>query len=290
MRPYVISSDTCCDLPDDYCIENNIDIHPLYYRFNDEVYGGDVQLPRKEFYTRIRNGAMPTTMGVNPEVSKELFLKHVKKGEDILHIAFSSALSSSYQSAVIAANELKEEYPDCTIVVVDSLCASMGEGLLVHEANRLKETGMSLNELSTAVENVKMNIAHHFTVNNLFHLFRGGRVSRTTAIVGTLAGIKPLIHVDDEGRLINIGKVRGRRKSLIALVDKMGATSGRFLEQCTTVGITHGDNLEDAQFVASLIEERYGKKNFIINMACPTIGSHTGPDLIALFFMAESRI
>lgn len=289
MRHFVISTDTCCDLPESYCVENNIDIHPLYYRFGDEVYGGETQLPMEEFYTRMRNGEMPTTMAVNPETSKELFLRHIQNGEDILHIAFSSGLSSSYQNAVIAANELMEEYPDSRIIVIDSLCASLGQGLLVHEAVRLMKEGLSLDELAAATSDARLHVAHHFTVDNLFHLFRGGRVSRATAIVGTLAGIKPLLHVDNEGHLINIGKVRGRKKSLTALVDRLGSDAGSYLEKSNIIGISHGDSLEDAKFVASLVEERYGKKEFIINTLCPTIGSHTGPDLIALFFFADKR-
>lgn len=289
MRPYVISSDTCCDLPEEFCTANNIDIHPLFYRFGEEVYGGETQLGMDEFYSRMRSGAMPTTMATNPEDSKDMFAEHAKKGEDVLHIAFSSGLSSTYQNSVIAASEVMEEYPDCKIIVIDSLCASLGQGLLVYEANRKKNEGLTLEQLAKFVEDTRLHISHQFTVDDLFHLFRGGRVSRATAIIGTLAGIKPLLHVDDEGHLINIGKVRGRKKSLSALVDKMESDSGSYLASSNIVGISHGDNLEDAQYVASLIEERFGKKEFIITPLCPTIGSHTGPDLIALFFLAERR-
>lgn len=297
MRKFIISTDTTCDLPLDYCQSNRIDVHALYYKINipsqkaaseeDAVYGGDKQLAPEAFYAAMRGGSMPTTMASNPEDSKAIFRKRAGEGFDVIHIAFSSALSSSCQNAAIAASEIMEEFPDARIAVIDSLSASMGEGLLVYKAVRFMNEGHSYDETVDYIEGIKLNISHQFTVDDLFHLHRGGRVSKATAIIGTLAGIKPLLHVDDEGRLISVGKVRGRRKSLAALVDKMAATIGS--HDNDTVMISHGDCPDDAEFVASLVRERTGIQNILINYICPTIGAHSGPGTVALFFEADKR-
>lgn len=297
MEKYIISTDTTCDLPLDYCQSNDIDIHSLYYKINvdsqgtvsdgETVYGGDKQLEPKVFYSAMRGGSMPTTMASNPEESKEFFRKRVRDGYDVIHIAFSSGLSSSCQNTSIAASEIMEEFPGSRITVIDSLAASMGEGLLVYKAVEFMKQGHTYDETVSYVESVKLNISHQFTVDDLFHLHRGGRVSKTTAIIGTIVGIKPLLHVDDEGHLISIGKTRGRRKSLSALVDKMISTIGSHDNR--TVMISHGDSLEDAEYVASLIREKTDVKDIIINYICPTIGAHSGPGTIALFFEADKR-
>lgn len=289
MGKYVISSDTTCDLPESYLKEHDIDIHSLYYRFQDDVYGGNRQLTAEEFFNRVRNGEMPTTMATNPEESKELFRKRIKKGEDILHIAFSSALSSSYQNACIAANELKEEYPDARIIVIDSKAASMGEGLIVYKAVQKMESGATLDEAAAYVNEIMGHVAHHFTVDDLFHLHRGGRVSKATAIVGTLAGIKPNLCVNDEGALEAYTKVRGRKKALSTLVDTMDKLVGSYRDKNDVVMIVHDDTTADAEYVASLVKERFGIENIIMNSICPTIGAHTGTGVVALFFMADSR-
>ncbi len=288
MNKFLITSDTTCDLPEDYCKANNIDIHPLYYRFgDDEIYGGDTNITPAEFYKRMREGEMPTTMASNPEISKEIFEKRIIEGFDIIHIAFSSALSSSCQNMSVAAAEVMEAHPGSRITVIDSLCASLGEGLLVHKAISYMNEGHTYDEVVSYVEGIKLNISHQFTVDDLFHLHRGGRVSKATAIIGTIVGIKPLLHVDNEGRLIAVGKTRGRKKSLTALVDKMAATMGN--RNNDVVMISHGDSLEDAEFVASLVKNRTCAKEVIINEICPTIGSHSGPGTIALFFEADVR-
>lgn len=288
MNKFIITSDTTCDLPDDYCRTNQIDIHPLYYRFGEnEIYGGDTDLTPEQFYKRMRDGEMPTTMATNPEVSEALFEKRINEGYDIIHIAFSSGLSSSCQNASIAARELMEKYPESRITVIDSLCASLGEGLLVYKAVNYMREGHSYDEVMEYVESIKLNISHQFTVDDLFHLHRGGRVSKATAIIGTIVGIKPLLHVDDEGHLIAIGKTRGRKKSLTSLVDKMIATMGNHNND--VIMISHGDCIEDADFVASLIKAKTSVKEIITNCICPTIGSHSGPGTIALFFEADER-
>lgn len=289
MRPFIISTDVTSDLPDNIITEYDIDIHPLFYCFNnDEVYGGEKTLTSEEFYARMRAGEMPTTMASNPEDSTAFFTKRVEAGYDVIHIAFSSALSSSCQNANLAAENVMNAHPECKITVIDSLAASMGEGLLVYKALQYRKAGHSYDEVVHYIEEVKGHISHQFTVKDLFHLHRGGRVSKATAIVGTLIGIKPMLRVNDLGQLISVGKARGRKKSLISLVDRMLESMGD--HENATIMISHGDCAEDAEFVASLIKERTDKvETILMNYICPTIGAHAGPGTVALFFEADYR-
>ncbi len=291
MRNFVITTDTTSDLPDDYISKHNITVLPLTYVLEGITYTQENGLEFSEFYEKMKNGSMPTTSQVNPSQAKEIFEKLNNEGFDILHIAFSSALSGSYSSAKIAAEEMNEEYPDCKIIVVDSLCASLGEGLLIHKAVMLKESGKTIEEVVEWMEANKLHVCHNFTPMDLFHLYRGGRVSKTAAILGTMINVKPILHVDNEGRLIPINKVRGRKKSLITLVDNMEKQIGSYVEENKRDGvfIGHGDTPEDAQFVADLIKERFGIESFLIDYVGPVIGAHTGPGILALFFMGESR-
>jgi len=189
----------------------------------------------------------------------------------------------------IAADEIREEYPDRKLIVIDSLCASLGEGLLVHYAVLMKKEGKSIDEVAEWLESHKLNLVHLFTVDNLFHLHRGGRVSRTTAIVGSMLNIKPILHVDNEGHLINIGKVRGRKKSLIELTDLMEEKIGSYKPSCDTIFISHGDCEDDAKFVAERIGKKYKLKTVLINYVGSVIGSHSGPGTLALFFLGDQR-
>ena len=289
MSEYVITTDNNSDLPEKYLKDHGVGCMYLSYSMDGKNYTHGNFLPEHEFYEAMRNGSMPTTAQVNPENAKALLEPYLKEGKDILHIAFSSALSSSYNNACIAANEVMEEHPGARIVVIDSLAASMGEGLIVYKAIEMKKSGKSMDEIIDFVNEHKLNVVHNFTVDDLNHLYRGGRVSKTTAIIGTLANIKPILHVNNEGRLINIGKVRGRKKSLIALVDRMEEHIGSYRDKNDIVFISHGDCLQDAQFVAGLVKERFGIDNIWINYICPTIGTHSGPGTVALFFMGESR-
>ena len=234
---------------------------------------------------------MPTTSQINPEEAREYFEEYIKTDKEILHLAFSSGLSGTYNNMRIAAEEIMEEHPDCRIIVVDSLCASMGEGLFVHKAVKLRDEGKTIEETADWLRTNVQNFVHVFTVDDLFHLYRGGRVSKTAAVIGTMAGIKPKLHVDSEGHLIVIGKVRGRKKSLNALVDYMDEKMGSYLSENRQdyVFISHGDALEDAEYVRDQIKERFGISNFLINHIGPTVGAHSGPGTIALFFMGESR-
>jgi DegV family protein with EDD domain len=213
----------------------------------------------------------------------------LKKNKNIIHIAFSGGLSGTFNSVRIAAEELMEEEPECRITVIDSLCASMGEGLFVHKALEQQREGLSYDELVTWLEEHKQNICHFFTVDDLFHLYRGGRVSKTAAVLGTMINLKPVLHVDSEGHLTPIAKVRGRKKSLAALVDRMAEKMGSWQDRNDVIFISHGDCLEDAIYVKEMIEKRFGFHEFLISPVGPTIGAHSGPGTLALFFMGESR-
>ncbi len=288
MRKYILSTDSTADLPDSYIEEKHLDVHPICYAFGDDVYGDDKIMPVTEFYNRLRNGELPTTMAANPAQIEKHYRKWAEQGYDILHLAFSSGLSSTYNNCCIAADEVMEDYPDCKIIVIDTLCASMGEGLLVYYAVKAMESGKSMDEVAEYTQALIPHLCHHFTVDDLFHLYRGGRVSKTAAFVGSLAGVKPLLHVDNEGHLNAIAKVRGRKKSLNALVDKMQSTIGDHLSENDLVFISHSDCLEDAQYVANLVMDKFNLPA-MINYIGPTIGTHTGVGTVTLFFIGETR-
>ena len=289
---FKITTDSTADLPVSYLKENNVGCMPISYILDGVTYGGDKELDWKEFYAMMREqGKMPTTSQINPAEAKEYFEEYIKTDKEILHLAFSSGLSGTCGNMRMAAEEIMEEHPDVKIVVVDSLCASMGEGLFVHKAVKLRDQGKSLEETAAWLNENAQNLVHVFTVDDLFHLYRGGRVSKTAAVIGTLVSIKPKLHVDSEGHLIVIGKVRGRKKSLSALVDYMEEKMGSRVQENKDdyVFISHGDALEDAEYVRDQIRERFGMEHFMINHIGPTIGAHSGPGTIALFFMGESR-
>lgn len=286
---FKIVTDSTADLPLEYLEEHKLGCMHLGYIMEGVTYGCDREMPWKEFYAMMREGKMPTTSQVNPEEAKDYFKEFIKEDKEILYLAFSSGLSGTYNSAKLAAEEVMEENPDCRIIVIDTLCASLGEGLIVHKAVCMRDEGKSMDEVADWVNTHLQNLVHVFTVDDLYHLYRGGRVSKTTAFIGTLAGIKPKLHVDEEGHLILIGKVRGRKKSLTALVDYMEEKMGTFQAENDIVFISHGDALEDAEFVRDQVKERFGIKNFLINNIGPTIGAHSGPGTIALFFMGEER-
>ena len=289
MRDYIITTDNTTDLPEAYIQEHGLGMLSLTYMIDGETYNRKHELPYKEFYKKMRAGSMPTTSQVNPEEAKEELREFLDDGKDIIHIAFSSGLSGSYNSARIAAEELREEMPDRKIAVIDSLCASLGEGLLVHKALQLKEQGMEYEELVKWLEDHKLNVVHNFTVDDLFHLYRGGRVSKAAAVLGTMIHLKPVLHVDNEGHLIPVAKVRGRKKSLAALVENMEKQIGSYRDKNDIVFISHGDCIEDAEYVKSLIEEKFVIKAFLINPVGPTIGAHSGPGTLALFYMGDVR-
>ncbi len=291
MNPYIIMTDTTADLPESYIRDHGLSILSLNYILDGQTYDREHPLDVKEFYAKMRSGSMPTTSQVNPEQARSTMYAYLEKGLDVLYIAFSSGLSGTYNSGRIAAEEIAEDgiFPERKVVVVDSLCASLGEGLLVHKAVMLKEAGKSLEEVADWLEKNKLHICHNFTVDDLFHLHRGGRVSKATAILGTMMNVKPVLHVDDAGHLIAIGKVHGRKKSISALVDRMAEQIKGYEDQNDVIFISHGDCIEDVEYLKKLIEEKIGNTEFLVNYVGPTIGAHSGPGTLALFFMGDPR-
>ncbi len=289
MRDYVITTDNNADLPDSYYLEHGVGCTYLSYTMDGKHYSHENFMPVDEFYAKMRGGSLPTTAQVNPSEARELFEPYLRDGKDILHIAFSSGLSGTFNSCRIAAEELLEEYPERSIIVVDSLAASLGQGLLVYLAQKKKEAGEDMETVARWCEEHRKNIVHLFTVDDLDHLYRGGRVSKTTAVLGGMLNIKPVLHVDDEGKLIPIGKVRGRKKSLLELVSLMDKKIGSYGSSCDTIFISHGDCREEAEFLASRIKEKYQIKTEIINYVGAVIGAHSGPGTMALFFVGDAR-
>lgn len=290
MADFIITTDSTADLPADYVAAHQLGIMSLTYTLEGETYDWYHPMDVKEFYQKMRDGSMPTTSQVNPQTAKDLFTQWANEKDcDILHIAFSSGLSGSFGSAKIAAQELEEEGFPHKVIVVDSLCASLGEGLLIHKALQKQVSGASLEETANYVEETKLHIVHNFTVDNLFHLYRGGRVSKTKAFLGTLASIKPILHVDNDGHLIPLSNVRGRKKSLLTLVDSMEQQMGSYADQNDIVFISHGDCEEEAQYVADQVKARFGIDSFLINYVGSTIGAHSGPGTMALFYLGEYR-
>ncbi len=286
MSNYIISTDSCCDLPKEYIEQHSIYEEPLYFIIDDITYGGDNDMDPKQFYQLMRDGAAPKTSAANVDNAMNAFRKYLEVGKDILHISFTSGLSCSYNNIVLAANQLLEEFPERKIVVIDSLCASLGLGLLVHYAVQKKEAGASLDEVAEWVETNKHRICHQFTVEHLQYLQRGGRVSKTTAIIGTLINVKPVLHINETGHIVPLNNVRGRKKSLISLVDNMAAHMD---DDNSCIFISHGDSLEDAQFVGNLVKERFGIDDIMYHYVSPTVGSHSGPGTIALFYLGNQR-
>ena len=287
MPNYKIITDSACDLPATMLQELNVDTVSLAVLLNGETRTDTVDAGIQEFYNSLRAGEVATTSAVNPDGWAKTIEPALQAGQDALVLAFSSGLSTTYQSAVIAAEELKEKYPDRKIYVVDTLCASLGQGLLVWYTCQKRDEGYSLEGLRDWVENNKLNLCHWFTVDDLMFLKRGGRVSATTALVGTMLQIKPVLHVDDEGHLINVAKARGRKASIDALAKKV-AELGEGLGN-ETMFISHGDCVEDAQYLARILKEKHGAKHVHINHVGAVIGSHAGPGVLALFFMGKNR-
>lgn len=289
MEDFKICINSTADLPKEYILENQLGVMNISCLFEGETYGKDKELDCEYFYQKMREGSLPTTSQINPAEAREYFEEFLKETKNILLIAFSSGLSGTYNNLRLAAEEMMEERPDCKIIVVDSLCASLGEGLFVHKAVQLKKQGKTMEETAEWLENNKLRLVHVVTVDDLNHLYRGGRVNRLTAVVGTLASIKPILHIDNEGHLVPFDKVRGRKKSLHTLVDYMEKKMGSYRDQNDIIFISHGDSLEDAQFVANEVKERFGIESVLINPIGPVIGSHAGPGTIALFFLGEER-
>lgn len=289
MRDFVITTESNSDLPKEYLLENEIGIIPHYYSVDEKMYGDGEELTIKEFYDAMRDGKKVATMASNPEVIHNTFENYVKQGKDILHISFSSELSGGCANVMSGGRDICEEYPGTKVIVIDSQNASLGEGLLIRKAVELKKQGKTIEETAEWLENNKLNICIQFTVDDLNHLYRGGRVSRTSAILGTMIHVKPILYVTEEGKLSPLDKTRGRKKSLAMLVDNMEARVGSFRDKQDVIGIIHGDAIADAEYISELIKERFGYDNFLICPIGPSIGAHSGPGTIGLVFWGEKR-
>ena len=287
MYDFKIITDSGCDLSAEGYARLDVHCVPLSVEFKGQVNDDRNDDSLKDFYNGLREGEHARTSAVNPETWKDAMVPYLKEGKDVLVMTFSSGLSTTAQSAMIAADELGDKFPERKILVCDTLCASMGQGLLVWYACHRRDEGASLEEVFAWVEENKQNLCHWFTVDDLFYLKRGGRISGATALVGTMLNIKPVLHVDDEGHLVSVSKCRGRKAALNALVKKL-ETDGLPSEN-ETIFISHGDCLEDAQYVADQVKALYGVKTVVIGYVGAVIGSHSGPGTVALFFLGKHR-
>ena len=288
MRDFIISTDSTADLSLDYIRENNIGIYPLYYNIDGKEYiPGVNDMPVKEFYENMQNGKMPITSAVNPKYVMEQMRKAVSDGYDVLHISLSSGLSSSYNNTAICAMDIMDEFEEANIKVIDSLCATVGQGLLVYKAVKLKKQGWSIDEVSEWLNENKKHIVHQFILNDLYHLVRGGRLAKSSAVVGTVLKVQPILRLNDNGKIEPIGKIRGRKKALNVLADNIEEkTKNLPLDE---VFISHADCIEEAEYVAERIKNKYGVKNIVINDICPTVGAHTGKGVVVAAYFGCQR-
>lgn len=290
MSEYVIVTDSSCDLDQEMVEKLDLRVLPLKFTIRGATFRDTPDhrdMSAKEFYRLIRAGEMGTTAAVNMQEYLDMLTPFLEEGKDVLVLAFSSGLSSTCQAAQMAAEELNERFPERKVCVVDTLCASLGQGLLVWYAARKRLAGESMETVRDWCEENKLHLCHWFTVDDLMHLKRGGRISAATAIAGTMLQIKPVLHMDDEGHLVSVGKARGRKASLDALADKVGELGIHPGEQ--TMFICHSDCLEDARYVADRVREKFGTEKFYIHDIGPVIGSHTGGGCVSVFFLGERR-
>lgn len=290
MSDFVILTDSSADLGADMVQQLDVQVLPLSFSMGQQIYHNypdNREIDPHAFYQLLRQGEVATTSAVNVAQYTDALEPLLQAGKDVLVLAFSSGLSTTYNSSRIAVEELSEKYPERKLYAVDTLCASLGQGLLVYLAAKLRSEGRSIEEVRDWAEENKLHMCHQFTVDDLHFLKRGGRISATTAVVGSMLQIKPVLHVDNEGHLINIAKARGRQASLKALVDKMEKTATDPANQ--VVFISHGDCLEDAHTVEKMVKERFGVKEVYINYVGPVIGAHSGPGTLALFYVGSER-
>ena len=287
MNKYVIITDSSSDLTKEILSDTELALIQLDVLVEGEEPRANCDIDTKEFYDKLRGKKSATTSAVNIDAFLAVFEPYLKDGTDVLYLGFSSGLSGTYNAGLVAAKELAEKYPERKIYAVDTLAASLGQGLLVDYAVKLKNDGADIETVRDFVEENKLKLCHWFTVDDLFFLKRGGRVSAATAVVGSMLSIKPVLHVDDMGRLINVGKARGRKAAIDALFDKMKETAIEPENQ--TVFISHGDAIEDAEYLAGRIREELGVKEIKIGYVGPVIGAHAGPGVLALFFIGSER-
>ena len=288
-RAFKIVTDSGCDMPKDYYSSHGVDCLSLGFTMEGVSYGGvdGKGIEEKEFYERLRGGAMPTTYQVSVEEAKSRIEPYLKANRDVLCVSFSSGLSGTYDSFLVAAKELQKKYPKRKIVVLDSLCASMGEGLLLDYILKKADSGASIEETAAYAKELRLHILHSFTVDNLFHLKRGGRVSSMTAIVGSILKIKPVMHVDDNGKLVVVSKAMGRKKALATMIDNLLELAE--VEEDDPFFISHGDAIEDAEFVKQAILKKYPRARIEINYIGAVIGSHAGAGTVAVFCKGKHR-
>ncbi|WP_028308827.1 DegV family protein [Desulfitibacter alkalitolerans] len=284
-----IITDSNCDLPLDFIRENEISVVPFPYFIKDQGYNDDFgkSISYKDFYELIRRGEMPHTSQITPFVFEENFRACLEKGSSIIYIAFSSALSQTYNNALIARDIILQENSQAEITVIDSRGATVGQGLIVYYACEMLKQGKSKEEIINWVESNKLKVNHWFTVDNLNHLKRGGRISSTAAVLGTIIEVKPILFVDNQGGLTFAKKVRGRKRSINVLAEELQKRIINSEEQM--IFICHGDCLEDAELLKKIIIDKVNVKDVIINYTGPVVGAHTGPGMLAVFFMGENR-
>lgn len=280
-----ILADSACDLTNAYLEEYNIKMLPLTVHLDDKDYEDEFDISPQKIYTAMRSGKNPTTSQVSPQIFKTIFTSFAKENKPLIYVGFSSELSGTFQTANMIAQEVKEAYPDAPIHMIDSKCASIGYGLVVLHAAKLAAKNTDIDEIVEATTNYASHMEHIFTVDDLTYLFRGGRVSKTAAFVGSMLKIKPILHVDN-GTLIPLEKMRGSKKVLsrmLALMEERGADL-----QHQTIGISHGDDPEMAEKLASMIKEKFGTTHIIIEMIGSVIGAHAGPGTMAVFFSNQA--
>ena len=286
-RPYTLFCDTTCDLPEERLAKMDCKLLPLTFEIDGKPYT-TADISMQEFYRRMREDAVTKTSQIAVGVCEDAFEEELKNGRDVLYLAFSSGLSGTYNSANIAKNNLMEKYPEAKIVVVDSLSASSGEGLLLIYAEQKKREGLTIDQLEAWIEVNRYKICHVFTVDDLKYLFRGGRVSRAAALAGTVLGIKPVLNVDNDGHLIPQDKVRGRKQSINRLGDMIRERKGNNENKIVTM--SHGDCIEDAKYAEKMLKEIFGEDTeVVIAYTGPVIGAHSGPGTLALFFRGDYR-
>lgn len=287
MREYVIVTDSGCDIKEELLRDWGVSMIPLTFQFagEDTVYT-DADVPAKEFYDRMREGGVAKTSAINPYTFEEYFAQILEQGKDVLYLAFSSGLSTTYNSSKMAAEELKERFPDQQVVTLDTFAASAGQGLIVYLVAQKQKEGATLEEAVAYAQSVAPKMCHWVTVDDLEYLKRGGRISPTVAFVGTVLGIKPIIHVDDEGHLVSVGKAKGRKAALNTLRKQLEET---VIDKAAPVFISAADAIEDAELLKDMLESMSGVKVELITGIGPVIGSHAGPGTIALFFLGKER-
>lgn len=293
MSEFVITTESTCDLPDDIASEKGIDIFKLSYTIDGNTYKDKEGIPINEFYDRIHNGEESNTSQINPEEATNLFEKHLAAGKDVLHLMFSSGLTGGLQSLNIAKMDLEEKYPDRKIIIVDTLGASLGQGLIVYYSALQQEAGQSIEEVAKYAEEIRFKVAHDFTVDDLMHLYRGGRLSKTSAILGGALGIKPVLNMNDEGKLIPVSKERGRKKAVLTTIKRLIENISGFEKDNPVIGITNANAPDDAEFAKQKIKEHFDSVGvspiFIENSLSTVIGSHSGYATLALFSMGKGR-